>query len=136
MEKNPIEVVFPGENEVTAMLPKGTSLSLDGPVRGVTITCKLGAAWIVQQGDRRDHVLEAGWDFVATREGPIFVRTLKDARITIRLRDRSSGELLFSLSSDHRNGATASPPRWRQCCLASRRPCGRAIRTTVALSSP
>ncbi|NJD62858.1 MAG: DUF2917 domain-containing protein [Deltaproteobacteria bacterium] len=118
MENNTFEILSLEEREVMLHFSKRTILNLEGPVRGVTIACESGVAWLTQQGDARDYILRAGGDYSAYREGQIVVQIMKDARITILLRDRLPGELRLSVSSNRRSRVNASLPRWKFCSLS------------------
>jgi hypothetical protein len=50
---------------------------------GVTVTVGRGTAWLTQDGDRRDVVLEAGGSFRLDRGGVAAVSALAAAEITV-----------------------------------------------------
>ena len=121
MEETSFEFLFPGEDEVIVRYSRGAILKLDGPVRGVTIACLSGTAWVTQLGDARDYIVRAPREFAACREGQILVQVLADARIALRLRDRRPGRLRLSMRSGSWNPATAPPTRWGLRFLPCRR---------------
>jgi hypothetical protein len=97
-------------------LSKRTVVSLDGPVAGVAIACDSGAAWITQCCDSMDHILTAGMDFAARREGKIVVQVVKDAKISIRLRGRKLNGFRHGLSANDLGFRFASILRWGRSC--------------------
>jgi hypothetical protein len=101
--------------------PKRTVVSVDGPVAGVAIACDSGAAWITQCCDSMDHILTAGMDFAARREGKIVVQVVKDAKISIRLRGRTPNEFHHGLSANSLRFRYASILRWGRRLLRARR---------------
>jgi hypothetical protein len=50
---------------------------------GATIAVERGTAWLTQDGDRRDVVLEAGGSFRLDREGVAVVSALAAAELTV-----------------------------------------------------
>jgi hypothetical protein len=50
---------------------------------GWTITALSGSAWITQDGDIRDVVLEAGQSFVLDRDGPVIISPFGDTCLRI-----------------------------------------------------
>lgn len=102
-------------------LTKRMVVSVDCPVAGVAIACDSGAAWITQCCDSMDHILTAGMDFVARRDGKIVVQVMKDAKISIRLRGRSPDELRHGLSANNSRFRYASIMRWGRRLLRARR---------------
>ena len=102
---------------MVAHFPKGTLLSLGGPVRGVTISCESGLLWITQLGDARDYVLTAGANFSAYREEHIVVQVIRDARISLGFRGSPADAIRLCLSTDRRECTIASLSRWKHCFL-------------------
>lgn len=113
---------------VTALFRKGTIIDLEGHVRGLTIACESGVAWITQLRDPRDYLLKAGGNFAAYREGQVVVQILRDARIDFRLGDRSSCNLRFSPAPGRYRCAIRPISAWKLCFLALRRRCASSIR--------
>lgn len=121
---------FPEEDKMMARFPKRTILDLEGHVRGLTIACESGVAWITQLRDPRDYLLRAGGNFTAYREGQIVVQVLQDAQLEFRLRDRSLCELRFSPASDRYRCAIRPISTWKLCFPVLRRRCGSSICAT------
>ncbi len=55
----------------------------EGNYRWRAILCLQGAIWITQDGDLRDHVIEAGEMFLISQPGKVIVQALADARLQI-----------------------------------------------------
>jgi hypothetical protein len=51
--------------------------------RGTTVTCVTGIAWITQERDPRDLILEAGQSVVLDRPGTAIVYAMQDLLITL-----------------------------------------------------
>ena len=75
---------------VLALNPAGETILLRGSqhlhiegAAGWTIRALGGAAWITQDGDTRDVVLEAGQAFTPDRPGEILVSPLGEARLCV-----------------------------------------------------
>jgi hypothetical protein len=69
----------------TVHLPRHRHMNLSGAA-GWTITVLSGSAWITQDGDIRDIVLEAGQSFALDRDGPAIISPLGDASLRIARR--------------------------------------------------
>lgn len=57
-------------------LGRGEMLSLDGDRRGARLRCLEGQLWITQAGDRMDHLVPVGREFVITRTGRVVIQAL------------------------------------------------------------
>lgn len=66
----------------TVQLPRQRHMNLSGAA-GWTITVLSGSAWITQDGDIRDIVLETGQSFALDRNGPAIISSLGDASLRI-----------------------------------------------------
>lgn len=106
---------------MTTHLAKRTVVSVDGSVTGMAIACDSGAAWITQCCDSMDHILTAGMDYAARREGKIVVQVLKDANISIRLRRRTLSELHHGFFANSLKFRYAPILRWGRRLLSARR---------------
>jgi len=98
---------------VTAIFPKGATVNLEGRLRGLTITCESGIAWVTQLGDSRDHVLQTCRSFTAYMDEQVVVQVLKDARITFRLDGRKACDLRLSMSAGRYSIAIRPIPAWK-----------------------
>lgn len=73
-----------------------TRIELDRPLPvqdalGRRLSVVKGAAWITQDGDRRDTIVEAGHDFVFDRPGAALIQALGAPTLVV-LEDRGSAE--------------------------------------------
>lgn len=78
---------FNGSNsaEVGSMgIPEGGIVKLWEGYLGRTIRCLSGAAWITQEGDGRDYVLDAGEEMVIDHPGVVVIQGLGKSRVVIR----------------------------------------------------
>ncbi len=98
---------------VTALFPKGATVNLEGGLRGLTVTCESGIAWVTQLGDSRDHVLGPCRAFTAYGDAQVVVQVLKDARITFRLVGRKACDLRLSMSEGRYSFAIRPIPLWK-----------------------
>lgn len=80
--------------------PAGDIVRLHGPellrlhkASGWTLRVLAGTAWVTQDHDVRDIVLQAGESFVLDRDGDVLVSPLKEARICIQ-RDAVAGKAI------------------------------------------
>jgi hypothetical protein len=51
---------------------------------GTRIAARGGRVWVTEEGDRRDHIVGEGQDFVVDRPGRTVVQALEAARVAIR----------------------------------------------------
>ena len=66
----------------TVQLPHHRHMNLSGAA-GWTVTVLSGFAWITQDGDVRDIVLDAGQSFTLDRDGPAIISALGNARLRV-----------------------------------------------------
>ena len=75
------KTLTPGEHSLdrgqTFVLPDASNLSL---------ACAAGTLWVTLDGDRRDHVLDAGESLEVGRNALVVVNALKPSRFAVRLR--------------------------------------------------
>jgi hypothetical protein len=57
-------------------LRRGETISVDGDRRGARLRCLDGQLWITQAGDRTDHLVPVGREFVITRPGRVVIQAL------------------------------------------------------------
>jgi hypothetical protein len=98
---------------MTAVFPKGATINLEGRLRGLTIACESGIAWVTQLGDARDHVLGSYRTFTAGMDEQVVVQILEDARITFRLGGRKACDLLLSMTAGRYIFAIRPIPIWK-----------------------
>ena len=98
---------------VTALFPKGATINLEGRLRGLTIACESGIAWVTQLGDSRDHVLGPCRAFTAYVDEQVVVQVLKDARITFRLNGRKACDLRMSVAAGRYSLSIRPIPVWK-----------------------
>lgn len=92
-------------------MPDNTIFSLEGPVRGVTVTCDSGKVWITQAGDSHDYVVSAGMSFTAHGDGSVVIQLMKDARVTVWRPDMHPGRRCHLLPKCRLAHAADSPFR-------------------------
>jgi hypothetical protein len=64
-------------------IPDGGVVKLWEGYTGRAIRCLSGAAWITQEGDGRDYVLDPGEELFIDREGVVVIQGLGNTRVTI-----------------------------------------------------
>lgn len=67
---------------------------------GVTVAVERGTAWLTQDGDRRDVVLEAGGSFRLDRDGIAVVSALAAAELTVTA--AAGASLLMGIATSSR----------------------------------
>lgn len=113
---------------MTAVFPKRSTINLEGRLRGLSIACESGKAWVTQLGDARDYVLLPGWDFCAGSDEQVVVQILEEARITFRFGEKDPCDLRMSVTSGHYSCEIRPIPVWKLLLQALRRNCGLPIR--------
>jgi hypothetical protein len=90
-------------------LPRWNTVTLDD-ARGVLVRCLEGGLWITQDGDRNDHVIDAGGSFRVDRDGVVVMQATRAAQLVIESPDQLPLEPWWDPFS--RSGA--STPEHRQ----------------------
>jgi len=58
-------------------LPEGTILGIDLVKQECRVQCREGLIWITRTGDRRDHMIEAGEEYVWKGTGKIVIEAVR-----------------------------------------------------------
>ena len=66
----------------TIALETGQVVTLDD-ARGTRIVTRVGTVWVTEEGEARDHVVDAGDTLVVARPGRTVVQALKPAWISL-----------------------------------------------------
>jgi hypothetical protein len=73
-----------GSGAGSMAIPEGGIVKLWEGYVGRAIRCLTGTAWVTQEGDGRDIILDPAEEFVIDREGVVVIQGLGPTRVAIR----------------------------------------------------